>query len=120
MAFPISKGFGVLGDTLKNGLLNGAKNVLSHIGVGNTDERSTIYTTLSLGNPSGGTMSMSSTPVFTIPQGTTIKYITLGEFNAIVGWLDVYLYFEINDEFFQYNGTLTIDSLTLSISDTIG
>ena len=116
----ISKSF--VGDTLKNALLIGGISFLDNIGANtNSGDLSSRYSSITWGSPSSGSVSITGTsPVINIPSGVTIKYIIVGQFNSGVGGVDPYLEFLIDEEVFAYAGTITIDGLTLSISNTIG
>jgi len=72
---------------------------------------------LTWGTASSGSVSISNTPVLSITAGSEINYLTL---YYQTGGGDVEkIRFTISEEVFTYLGSITIDSLTLSISSTI-
>ena len=71
------------------------------------------------GTASSGSVSISNTPVLSITAGSEINYLTL--YNQPSGDIGDFekIRFTISEEVFTYLGSITIDSLTLSISSTI-
>lgn len=124
MATPISKSFNSTNAyNIKNAMLNGAIGVIDSVSAGSVPGNSSRYDSITWGSVASGSVSKSGTPVIEIPvtgPAVTIEYIMLGQYNAVEEWVDPYLDFKISPEEFNYTGSITIDTLTLSISNTIG
>ena len=108
---------------LKNAMLTGAISVLNRVSASSTNGVSARMDTLTFNSVSNGSVSISNTPVIVIPVSgstVTISYLMLGEYDAVNEWNNPYLDFKIDDEEFEYEGSITIDGVTLSMSSTIG
>jgi len=75
---------------------------------------------LTWGSVSGGSVSITNTPVLSVDAGTTINYLGLIQENTGGSEWRALIEFTISAEEFTYAGTITITSLTLEISNTIG
>lgn len=77
--------------------------------------------TFSWATISGGSVSKTGSMIMTVNAGSTVDEIQIFD-NTLSGTVEITptVSFSIDDEEFVYEGTIVIDTLTLSISNTIG
>lgn len=77
----------------------------------------TMSTSVTYGNPSGGVMSITESKVITISAGTTVTgFALLKGTGAIQNRIQIGAKY-ISAEVFTYQGTITILSATITLSD---
>jgi hypothetical protein len=110
-----------LSTALKNAGLDAMAALITHIGLADeTDELASggdyARQAVTWGSATGGSVAITGTETFDVPGGSTVNRLLLRSNGTIDGGTD-YGYAELTEEVFGGDGTYTVNSLTLTLTD---